>query len=104
MPANLPAAPEKDAPIPRLKEASGGVVFVNRTAGWIVALLLLGLLAGVAYVGTSLFTRELQFDRLREEVRHLNTRIENLDAKQMELERRLVQLETEAENRKDQRP
>lgn len=101
MPPGLPTAREPDAPVSRQREASAGVFFVDRTAGWLAAVLLLSLLVGVAYVGTSFFTREMQFDRLREDVHHLNEGLDELEEQQLQLERRLVQLETEAENRRE---
>jgi hypothetical protein len=83
------------------REIPGGVVFVNRTAGWLVAVLLVMLMGAITYVGTSFFTRRVQFDRLRDDVRHLSEQIDGLREHQMRLERRLVQLETEAENRRE---
>ena len=78
------------------------MVFVNKTAGWIVAVLLVVLIVSVAYVGTSIFTREHQVERLRESLQQQELRLENLRAKQLDFELRLVQLETDFENQHGQ--
>ena len=102
IPPGHSSTPEADTPVRRGREPSGGVVFVNKTAGWIVAVLLVVLIVSVAYVGTSIFTREHQVERLRESLQQQELRLENLRAKQLDFELRLVQLETDFENQHGQ--
>jgi len=89
-------AGDPDAPVPRTRESSGGLVFV-RTAGWIIAILLGVVILGVAFVGTSVFLREHQDEQLRQQLRRTEHDVEVLQSQQQETERRLVEMETKLE-------
>lgn len=100
VPAGTVSAPRRDpdAPVPRTRESSSGVVFVNRTTGWAVASLLLSMLGGIAYIGTTFFTREAQIDHLESELRDASRQVDVLRAQNQIFERRIVELETRIEN------
>lgn len=89
---------DPDAPVPRNREQSSGVVFVNKATGWAVASLLLSLLGGIAYVGTTFFTREAQIEHLESEVRDTSREVDVLRTRNQIFERRIVELETRIEN------
>lgn len=89
---------DADAPVPRARESSGGVVFVDKATGWAVATLLLSLLGGIAYVGTTFFTREAQIEHLGSELRDASREVDLLRTQNQILERRLVEMETRLEN------
>ena len=93
--------PEPDSLVPRPHEGSSGVMFVNKTTGAAIASLLVLLLVGITYVGSTFFTRELQFDHLRDQQRQMQRELENLRTKNQELERRMVQVATHVENMED---
>jgi len=93
---------DPDAPEPgKSRESSGGIVFVNKATGGVVASLLIFLVFGLAYVGSTFFTRELQFDHLREQQKQLGLDFEELLVKNQKLERHLVELATRVENLED---
>lgn len=102
--AAVRAAREADAASPRPHESSAGVLFVNRTTGWVVALLLLGLVGGIAYVVTIFFTREHQIEHMDTQMRQQQKTIEDLQARQQELARRVILLETELEALQERSP
>lgn len=89
---------DPDAPRSRSRESSGGVVFVDKATGWAVASLLLTLLGGIAYVGTTFFTREAQIEHLENELRDAGREVDILRARDQMFERRIVELETRIEN------
>jgi len=76
------------------------VVF-SRTTGWLLAFLFVGVLAGVVWVGSAVFTKQHQFDHIRETVRQTEKEVEELRVKNQEFERRLVEQETQVENLKE---
>lgn len=82
-------------------ENSSGILFVNRTTGTLVALLLVFLLTAIAYVGSAFFTGEQQLERFKAQQKHLRQELTAIKAKNLALERRLVRLATQVENLKD---
>lgn len=78
------------------KNAKGHYVLSKRT-GWLMSSLVLTVLGGAVYVGSSFFTRGHQVFRLQEQVRHLNKELEKREAGRQDLERRVVELETQVE-------
>ena len=76
---------------------------VRKTTGWFVAGLVISVLGGAAFIGSSIFTREHQFDHLQEQVQELTLAFERVRAREQILERRLVEIETEIENLKERR-
>lgn len=99
---DVPAAHrEVDAVVPRNHDPSNSVVLVNRATGWTLAILFIALLISIAYVGTTFFTREHQIENMANHQRHMRSTLDTVKAKNQELERRIVELETQLENLED---
>jgi hypothetical protein len=92
---------QADAPQPRPHESSSGVVFVNKATGSIIAGLFVLVLVGVAYMGSTFFTREHQFEHYKNQQHQMKRDIEHLKSKNLQYERRMVELETQVENMQD---
>lgn len=94
-----PKQNDPGASVSRAQEtSSGSVVFVNRSTGAGIASLLIFLVIGIAYVGTTFLTREHQIDRFREEQKQMQGELEKLKRKNRYFERRMVELSTQVEN------
>lgn len=70
----------------------------RKTTGWLLAALILISLTAVTYAGTSIVTREHQFDHVREQVRELHKESAGCKEKHQQVEHRLVEIETQLEN------
>jgi len=89
---------EPDAPVPRNHNGSSGVFFVNRTAGTAIAGLLISLLIGIAYIGSAFFTREHQFEHVKEEQKQMRQELDEVKADSQKFERRMMELAIQVEN------
>lgn len=94
---NLPEAARSASALKALSEGTAGVVVVDRTTGWLIAALLLSLIAGVVYGVREFFTRAHQLDTMDSQLRYQRNRIENLESKNQDLAKRLILMETELE-------
>jgi hypothetical protein len=102
VPKNALSAPRHaDAPTPRSHEGSSGVFFVNRATGTAIAGLLIFLLGGIAYVGSTFFTREHQLDHVIDEQKKMRHDLDTLKMENQTFERRMVELSTQLENMED---
>jgi uncharacterized protein HemX len=89
---------EPDAPVARSHDGSSGVFFINRATGSAIASLLVVLLIGIAYVGSTLFTRDHQFKHVKDQQKQMRRELDQMNAKNQRLERRMVELATHVEN------
>lgn len=89
---------EPEAPETRNHESSSGVFFVNHTTGAAVAGLLVFLLIGIAYIGSAFFTREHQFEHVREQQKQMRQELDQMKTKHQKYERSMVELATQVEN------
>lgn len=71
---------------------------LRKSTGWLVASLVITSLGGLAYAGSTFFTREHQLDHLRMQLKDTRETVEVLHHKNQKLERRIVELETQVEN------
>jgi septal ring factor EnvC (AmiA/AmiB activator) len=71
---------------------------MKKTTGWLIAALVVSVLAVTAFIGSTIFTREHQFEHLQEQVRELNAKLDLVRDRNQAFERRLVELETRLEN------
>jgi multidrug efflux pump subunit AcrB len=92
------AVPPRPEAGERSRDSSSGVI-LNRTAGWTLAFLCIGVLAGVAWTITSFFTREHQIEHMETQQREQQAKIEEMEELMQEMARRIVLLETELEDR-----
>jgi hypothetical protein len=78
-------------------DKSGKLVLNKRTLT-LISVLLVVVLAALAYGGAELMTREAQLESTRQQVRQLKAEIELLHDRDLEMEHQLVELETQLEN------
>jgi len=84
-----------------VKKLDRNRIVLSKATGWLIALLVLLSLGAATYAGTSLWTRELQLERLREQVQELRKESAACKTRHLAVERRLVEIETELENLRD---
>lgn len=87
-----------DAPASRSHEASSSLFLVGRTTSVLLGVLLVLLLFGIAYAGTTFFARERQYQNVKERQKEIEREQERSKAHRQALERRMVELETQLEN------
>lgn len=75
-------------------------MYVNRAMRWSLAVFFMALIVGVAYVGTTFFTREHKIERMENQQRNMRGVLDTVERKTQILERRIVELETQIENLK----
>ena len=78
-------------------------IVMKKTTGWLIAGLVVLVLSVTVFIGSTIFTREHQFEHLQEQVRELDLELERTRAQDQILERRLVGFETRLENLEDRR-
>ena len=78
-------------------------IVMKKTTGWLIAGIVVTALSVTAFIGSTIFTREHQFEHLQEQVRELNLEFEHTRAQDQLIERRLVGFETRLENLEDRR-
>lgn len=78
-------------------------IVLRRSTGWLIAGSIVTLLGIITFVGSLIFTRAHQFERLQKQVLQLEHDFELVKARNQSLERRLVEMETALENVKERR-
>lgn len=78
-------------------------LILRRSTGGIFAAVAATLLAATAYLGSRFFTRELQAEHMRQELRDVDVRLEQMTRELQKTERRHVALETRVENLEERR-
>lgn len=78
-------------------------IVMRKSTGWLIAGAVVSVLAATAFVGSTIFTREHQFEHLQEQVRELDAELERVQLRDQVLERRLVELETKLERLEEKR-
>jgi len=84
-----------------IPEGSKPPMYVSKTQGWAIAVLLAVLAAGVTvgiYIG---FKRDYESDTNHRQIQEIKNRLDALHRTDQNLERKLVKYETELENLKD---
>lgn len=105
--------PDNTVAAPKLDEATRGDVekvtvetvkkldkdrfVLRKTTGWLIAALVLAVLGGGVYLASNFATRAHQVDHLQDEIRDLNRDLDKAHKRQLLLERRIVELETQHE-------
>lgn len=77
------------------------MLVMDRKTGWSLAGLVIILLVGTVYVGSTFFRREHKVDHIETQNRQLQQSVEALELKTQMMERRIVELQTEVENLRD---
>jgi len=84
-----------------IPEGSKPPMYVSKTQGWAIAVLLAVLAAGVTvgiYIG---FKRDYESDANRRRIQEIENRLDNLHRTDQNIERKLVKHEAQIENLKD---
>lgn len=75
--------------------------FVSKTQGWVVAILLALLAMAIVVVGYTVIKRDYDNTQSKRDLENIQRQVEHLDKRNMELERVMVELESQIENLKD---
>ena len=79
----------------------GGLFYISPRMGSLLASLFVFLLTSTAYVASTFFTRERQFEHYKEQQKQMQLEIEQLQDENRNLEKRLVTLSTYIENMRE---
>jgi len=79
----------------------GGLLYISPRMGSLLASLFVFLLISTAYVASTFFTRERQFEHYKEQQKQMQLEIEQLQDENRKLEKRLVTLSTYVENMRE---
>jgi len=97
-PRNAATQAENNTPRPRSHDRSSGVFIFSRSLTSVLVSVLILTLTGIAYLGSLFFTREHQLEHVRGLQKQMRTEMQELRTKNLELERRMVEIATTVEN------
>lgn len=78
-------------------------IVLRKSTGWLIAGAVVFVLAALAVIGSTIFTRAHQFEHVQQQVRELESELERVQMRDQILERRLVEIETSLESLEEKR-